>query len=83
MPWHKWHSPLPGLHARLDLHHLVRDVHHADGDVAGLRVVLSLEVVVDPRLQVVAQLGLRESWVTRAREREGERQANVRSEVRS
>lgn len=37
---------LPGLHAWLDLNHLVRDVDHADGDLATFRVVLPLDELV-------------------------------------
>lgn len=52
---------LPGLHARFDLDHLVRDVDHANRDLSGLGVVLTLDVVVHSRLQKVPQLRLRKS----------------------
>ena len=52
-------------------------MHHPDGDVTRLRVVLPLEVVVDPRLQVDAQLGVRESWTAREREMEVRREGSM------
>lgn len=53
---------LPGLHAWFDLHHLVGDVDHTDGDLASLRVVLPFDVVIDSRLQIAPQLSLRKPW---------------------
>ena len=52
--------PIPGLHAGLDLHDLVRDVDHADGNLPGLRMALPLQIVVHPHLQEGAQLGGRQ-----------------------
>lgn len=50
---------LPGLHARLDLNHLVRHVDHSDGDLAGLGVALPFEVVIHSCFQIAPQLRLR------------------------
>lgn len=52
---------LPGLHAWLDLNHLVWDVDHADGDLATFRVVLPLDELVHSWLQIAPQLCLRKS----------------------
>lgn len=44
-------------------------MNHADGDLPGLWVALPLQVVVDPRLQVASQLGLREPCSAKVSER--------------
>lgn len=52
----------PGLHSWLHLNYFIRDVNHADGDIASFWMTLPLQELVHSCLQEDAQFRLGKPW---------------------